>query len=117
MSDSIDHFILNAINELALTAKRPFVKSAHVLAAAIEQAGLLTPERKQAIYTEVDPPSDEVIAHYHAALISLVRGPNSSRRLVSGQGNFGSPDGSKSASNPLFTECMLTDLGRASITQ
>ncbi len=115
MSDSTDHFILNAISELELTATRPFVKSARILAAAIEQAGLLTPARKEAIYTQPDPPPDEVITRFNSALVALVREPDPSKRLVRGQGNFGSPDGSYPAANPLYTECMLTDLGRAFI--
>lgn len=113
MSESTEHFILHAINELAATSTRPFVKSAHVLAAAIDRAGLLTPSRRQTIYTEVDPPPDEVIARFHSALVALVHESNPAECLVRGQGNFGEPDGSEPPANPLFTECSLTDRGRA----
>lgn len=81
----------------------------------MERAGLLTPARHQAIHTEVDPPPAEVIARFHAALISLVHEPDARRRLMIGQGSFGEPDGSEPPAHPLFTECRLTDLGRASI--
>lgn len=101
------------MSELEVSSKRSFVKSAHVLATAIESAGLLTQARKSAIYTEVDPPPDEVIARFHAVLIALVHEPDAAKRLVHGQGNFGSSDEREPASNPLFTECRLTDLGRS----
>lgn len=115
MNANLKHLLLSAINELEVASKHPFVKSAHVLAAAINYAGLLTESRKKAIYTEVDPPVDEIITRFHAALISLVREPDVDSRLVFGQGNFGDPNKSEPPANPLFTECSLTDLGRASL--
>jgi len=83
--------------------------------AAMERAGVLTESRWLVLHTEVDPPADAVIAHYHDALVALVREPDPARRLVRGQGDFGSAEDSEPAANPLFTYCRLTDLGRASI--
>ena len=121
MLDPTQESLLNAINELEAVAKRPFVKSADVLALAMERAGLLPEARWLALHTEVDPPADAVIARYHAALIALVHEPDPSRQLLVGQGDFGSPygspDGYEPAANPLFTECALTDLGRAFIVE
>lgn len=117
MSERTTHLILRAIRELAAASGRPLVKSAHVLAAAIDRAGLLTPLRQQAIYTEVDPPPDEVIARFHSALVALVHESDPRERLVIGNGNFGEPDGSEPPANPLFTKCGLTDRGRALAAQ
>jgi DNA gyrase/topoisomerase IV subunit A len=117
MLDPTQHSLLYAINELEAVATRPFVKSADVLALAMERAGLLTESRRLVLYTEVDLPADAVIAHYHAALTALVHEPDSAKYLVLGQGNFGSADGSEPAANPLLTECRLTELARASIAR
>ena len=108
-----------------MTTRRRYAKSAKALALAIENAGLLTDARKEAIYSFEDPPSDEVIksaedgpqdevvAHFFDVLVALVREPNHERQLVRGQGNFGSAEDDEPPASPLYTECTLTDLGRA----
>jgi hypothetical protein len=115
MDDSLNQLLLRAIQECEAVAERSFVKSAKVLATAMERAGVLTSARKTTLYTEVNPPQDEIIARYHAALVALVHEPDASKRLVEGQGNFGYSDGSEPPANPLFTECRLTELGRANV--
>ena len=109
MIDPTQHSILEAINELAAVAKWPDVKSADVPALAMERAGVLTESRWLVLHTEVDPPADAVIAHSHDALVALVREPDPARRLVRGQGDFGSAEDSEPAANPLFTYCRLTE--------
>ena len=103
--------ILQAIHELGRNGA--FVKSARVLTRAIERAGLLTPQRRAILQSELDASRHEVIDRFHAALLALVHEADPPKQLVIGQGNFGLPDGSMDPANPLFTECRLSEAGRA----
>jgi hypothetical protein len=115
MCNATASLVLTAIRDLEHDSKQSFVKSADVLRVAIDRAGFLTAARREALYTEVNPPRDEVLTNFHAVLVALVHEADHAKRLVRGQGYFGEPDGSQSPANPLFTYCELTDAGRAFI--
>lgn len=96
--------ILQATSDEARRIDWKYCKCARVLALAAESLGVLTPESRLRLFSELME-NDPVIEDLYADLIALTRESD----LLLGQGNFGGVDAGPSS--PLFTECSLTDKG------
>ena len=96
--------ILRATSDEARRIDREYCKCARVLALAAESLGVLTPEARLRLFSELME-NDPVIEELYEDLIALTRESD----LLLGQGNLGEVD--TGPSNPLFTECALTEVG------
>lgn len=98
--------ILQAAADEARRIDWEYCKCAKVLALAAESLGILSPESRLRLFSQVME-NDPAIEELYDDLIALTREGG----LLLGQGNLGGVG--FGPADPLFTECALTDEGRA----